>query len=253
MDPLYDLRAEMPQAEFDAVDYFVNEPGRSPAPPPSLTLYLDLDLSQPALADRLAPLLGDVAATAPGLRPAAAGWALTGEPPAGTDAWAGDTLDRVAAVLRTGRVEMFQVSFVDGDRRLDLALDALPDDQTAGLGLSVAASSDVWPPDTAVALLDLVARQRDLRTAAITWDRAGLHQSPWELWYSTPLTQVLPATRDHVRGYYWAILLTAGHLATGSGSFTVEHYWLTDHIGQIALGRGWPSSWSCAAGIRGVS
>lgn len=214
MDPLYDQREEMPQAEFDAVDYFVHEAGRAPAPPPQLALYLDYGLTQPALADAFPRLLADVAATAPGVRPVAAGWALTREPVAGTGTWQEDTLDRVTAALRTGRVEMLQISFADpADRRLTLAVDAVP-----GTGLAVSASSEqLWPITTADALLDLIAKQQGLHTAAVTWDRTGLHSSAWELWHSVLPHEMLRHTQDHVRGYYWAVLLTAGHVTRLGG------------------------------------
>ena len=218
MDPLYDQRAEMPQAEFDAVDYFVHEAGRSPAPAPNLAVYLASGLTQPELAGRIGGLLERVAATAPGVRPATAGWALEREAPAGTGTWAGDTLGRIEAALRTGRVEMMQIGLADGERWLTLAVDAVPGDPAAGLALSAAGhEDDPWPPGTADALLALIAAEPDLRTAAITWDRSGIGRTPWELWYGANVGDVLAATRDHVRGYYWANLLGRSHLARLGG------------------------------------
>ncbi|WP_433381121.1 hypothetical protein ACQPZX_16530 [Actinoplanes sp. CA-142083] len=202
---------EMPQAEFDAVDYFVHERGRAPAPPPQLALYLDYD--HDSLSEVFPQLLDDLAATAPGVRPVAAGWALSRSPSTGTDTWTDDTLDRVMAALRTGRLEMLQISFADSaDRRLSLAVDAVPSDPAAGQGVS-ASSAQLWTAAEAESLLDLIAKQRGLRTAAITWDRTGLHSSAWELWYDVLPHEMVRHTRDHVRGYYWAVLLTAGHLA----------------------------------------
>ncbi|WP_305783820.1 hypothetical protein [Symbioplanes lichenis] len=221
MDPLHDRRQEMPQAEFDAVHYFVHEPGRAPAPPPQPALYLAAALTQPALADRLDALVADVGALAPGCTPVATGWASAGEAPAGSPGGPGA---RAHAALRAGRVEMLQVSLADElGRRIVLSLEALPDDPHACLGLSVTGEDDPWsagPDATAEALLTLVAaRQREwsLTTAAVTLDRAGADRTPWELWYSAPNTVVLPAVADHVRGYYWANLLTEGHVAAYGG------------------------------------
>jgi hypothetical protein len=238
LDPLYDLREEMPQIEFDAVDYFVHEAGRAPAPPPNLALYLDSGLSQPELAEVFPQLLDDVAATAPGVRPVAAGWSLTREPTTGTDTWTAGTLERVTGALRTGRVEMLQVSFADpGDRRLTLALDAVPGDPEAGQGLSASAEK-LWTPETSGALVDLIAKQPGLRTAAVTWDRTGVHSSAWELWYNVMPHEMVRHTRDHVRGYYWATLLTAGHLARLGGEAELRRRAESAGFVVVALGDG---------------
>jgi hypothetical protein len=78
---------------------------------------------------------------------------------------------------------------------------------------------DLWPPDATDAVanhvLDLVvswAGPLDLRTAAVTYDRGGGDRSPYECWYGINGFESSPTTRERTRGYYWANLLTAGHL-----------------------------------------
>ncbi|GAA2564257.1 hypothetical protein GCM10010435_40670 [Winogradskya consettensis] len=213
----------MPQAEFDAVHYFVNEPGRAPAPPEDLAVYLASTLTQPALAEQLDTLVADLRALVPGFDPVATSWASAGEAPAGAE---GGPDDRTRAALRAGQVEMLQVSLADDmGRRLILSLVALPGDPAASLGLSIAGEDNPWPdgPDPmAERLLQLVLRRRhewSLTTAGITYDRSGLDRTAWERWYSAPDTLMLPAATEHVRGYFWANLLTPGHLAAYGGEF----------------------------------
>src|SRR5215813_12141485 len=103
-------RQMMLGSEFDAVNYFVNEPGRPPAPPEKLGIYLACGLAQPGLADRLDTLLGDLQAvldeTVPvPMRPAEIGHAVLGRATGG-GAWHGDkTRQWVAATLAAGQVE----------------------------------------------------------------------------------------------------------------------------------------------------
>lgn len=229
MDPLYDLREEMPQHEFDAVDYFVREPGRAPAPPPTVVAYLDSDLSQPELAERLDRIVADMAevlarTTPLPMRPRIVSWVERDGRGGSRSGWPGASRDDLAAALRADRVDLASVMFTAGDEdehRWSVEVQSHPwpeKEPDAALRLSLS-SLDLWPVEAtdAVAgrLLDLVvswAGPLDLRTAAITYDRAGGHRSPYECWYGINAFDSSPITRECVRGYYWANLLTAGHL-----------------------------------------
>ena len=99
-----------------------------------------------------------------------------------------------------------------------------PDREDAAVQVSLTPSQDVWPveavDDVAERLLELVTGwvgPLALRTACVTYDRAEPGPTPWEKWYNVyPWTSAL-ATRDRVRGYYWANLLTGGHVAHFGG------------------------------------
>jgi hypothetical protein len=93
-------------------------------------------------------------------------------------------------------------------------------------------------PETSEALLDLIAKQPGLRTAAVTWDRTGVHSSAWELWYNVMPHEMVRHTRDHVRGYYWATLLTAGHLARLGGEAELRRRAESAGFVVVALGDG---------------
>jgi hypothetical protein len=231
MDPLYDRRQVMPQAEFDAVHYFVNTAGRAPAPPPRLGLYLDSGLGEPALAVRLGELLDGLLGLSARtvevpMRLAAGAYALVDRPAAGTATWSGDTLGMLVEALLTWRLEMLDVLiYGPGDRRLTLEVRARPGNPRAALGISVTPSANLWPVSATDAMADLLlglvrswSSWLELRTAAVVYDCVGLASTPWELWYGVNETTMLPATREHTRGYYWANLLTAGHLAAYGGT-----------------------------------
>jgi hypothetical protein len=229
-DPWYDQRVELRQREFDGVDFFVHEPGRPPAPRPRLGAYLDAGLTQPELAGELPRLVGDLVGlardTGRELRPGQGGYALAGQPAA--DSWWGpSTMDGFAAALRTGRVELLSVSLdsAGGDEFLYLEIAGLPGRADAALDLSVVPSHDLWPEAgtdrvgdalLAVVLGWLVPLR--LYTAAVTYDRTEPRRSPWDLWHGTDHDRTAPEARDRLRGYYWANLLTAGHLARLGGA-----------------------------------
>ena len=48
--------------------------------------------------------------------------------------------------------------------------------------------------------------------AAITYDRAQTRRTPWPQWDKVHSRDSAPATGDRLRGYFWANLLTRGHL-----------------------------------------
>ena len=109
-----------------------------------------------------------------------------------------------------------------------LSLVALPDRPDAALDLSLTPSPDLWPADaTADALLDLLttwAAPLDLLTAGLTYDQTDPQRSPWDFWYGADHHTTAPLARDHVRGYFWANLLTEGHVGRlgGPGAFRAE-------------------------------
>jgi hypothetical protein len=232
MDPLYDLREELPQHEFDAVDYFVREPGRAPAPPPTVLAHLDSNLSQPDLADRLDRIVADMTevlfrTTPLRMRLRNVSWVNRDGQGGGRSGWPGESREDFAAALRAGRVDLASVMFTAGNEdqhRWYFQVQSHPwpeKEPDAALRLTLS-SMDLWPADAtdavAAELLDLVvswAGPFDLRTAAITYDRGGggvVGQSPYECWYGINTFESTPITRERVRGYYWANLLTAGHL-----------------------------------------
>jgi len=226
-------RQRMLGNEFDAVDYFVNEPGRPPAPPEKLGLYLASGLTQAGLADRLDTLLGGLQAvldeTVPApMRPAEIGHAVLGRATGG-GAWRGDrTRQWIAATLRAGEVESLGITYRAGrdpaDRFWHLELQALPDDPAAVLLVSVTPSDHLWPPGDLDAVADRLVRLAEswvapleLRSAAVTLDRVAVGASPWEQWYAMRVNEMAPIGHDHLRGYYWWNLLTAGQLAKLGG------------------------------------
>jgi hypothetical protein len=227
-DPWADRRVVMREEEFDAVDYFVHEPGRTPPPPPTLGVYLDSALSQPQFAERLGAVVADLSAVLaetvePPMYPSETACAVRGRAVSGRP-WRGDsTLRWLADALRTGEVESFDLSFHGPDDPQDrswyLECACLPDRSDAAIQMSLTPSDNLWPAgDTdAVAerLLDLVTAWStglELLTGCVTLDRVQPGYTPWELWYGAGVELMAPLTRDHVRGYYWANLLTSGHL-----------------------------------------
>src|SRR5262249_41367170 len=115
-DPLAERRQTMRAEEFDAVDYYVNEPGRTPPPPPVLGVYVDSALSQPEFADRLPAILADMAAvlaeTVPvSMRGDESSYAVLGRAPRSRTWRARFDIDWLADALRTGEMESFDHSF----------------------------------------------------------------------------------------------------------------------------------------------
>jgi len=220
-------------SEFDAVDYFVNEPGRPPPPPEKLGVYLSSGLTQAGLADRLDTLLVGLQAvldeTVPvPMRPAEIGHAVLGRATGG-GAWHGDkTRQWVAATLRAGRMESLSITYWarrdPADRFWHLELGALPEDPEAAVLVSVTPSDNLWPTgDTdavagrLVRLVESWAAPLALRSAAVTLDRVAVGTSPWEQWYGMRVNEMAPAAHDHLRGYYWWNLLSAGQVAKLGG------------------------------------
>ncbi|MGC5022971.1 hypothetical protein [Micromonospora sp. DT47] len=84
--------------------------------------------------------------------------------------------------------------------------------------------ANMWPADASdqaadevLALLRSWVQPLRLLTAAVTHDRGGSNVSPCEKWYATGRHVTTTLTGERVRGYYWANLLTAGHLARLGG------------------------------------
>lgn len=223
-DPWYDQRVEMPTHEFDAVDFFVHERRRSPAPPPLLAVYLDSDLTAAAFGDRLGAVVEDmtrtVSATTPlTMRPRLISYAAGGG--SVTNPWNQESLDAVRAVLREQPIRLFGVSIEDpaGEEFWWLNYETAPEHPEAAVQLSLTPTHDLWPADAvgdiAERLLDLVrswVRPLALRCAAVTYDQVRPGHTPWEVWYNVHPWDSAPATRDRLRGYFWANLLTGGHL-----------------------------------------
>jgi hypothetical protein len=224
-DPLADQREVMPSDEFDAVDYFVHEPGRSAPPPPRLAMYLASGLTQAALADRLAGLVEDavtlLAATVPTpMAPASLGYALVGEQ-AVEQWWDESVLEDLRAGLRAGQVELFGISIdiPNHEEFWDLGCRCLPDDPQAPQLLSLLPGPDMWPANTEddvaerlLGLLESWTPLLDLRTGCVTLDRATGASTALERWLSIEPFKAAPLTREYVRGYCWANLLTGPHV-----------------------------------------
>jgi len=231
MDPLYDLRTEMLIHEFDGVDFFTNEPGRGAVPPPTLLAYFDSDLRQPQLADSLDLIVNGMAATLSRTTSLAmtpqATWILRGQYTAQAELWTPETREAAAAYLRADKMEVLNLQFAAGDNDehrwvCDAQLGMTPEpDKAVSMALS---AMDLWPAEAvdnaAEEVLRLIrgwARPLRLRTAAVTYDRGNTGSAPWENWYSTGPHITAALTAERVRGYYWANLLTAGHLARLGG------------------------------------
>jgi hypothetical protein len=229
-----DPRDEMPVYEFDAVDFFLNQPGRSAPRPPILLAYLDSGLAPQSLADRLEGMLAALTrvladTVAVPMRPSEAEWFVVGQGERGRP-WDSATAPALADALRTGRLLWFGVRFLAADFLTEdeprtwylngwCVPDHHPEHHTAAVQLSLVPSRALWPAErvdiVAQRLLGLIEEwtpELDLRTACVTRDRAGAHQSPYDLWYGLDHMDTSPLTRERVRGYYWANLLTAGHL-----------------------------------------
>jgi hypothetical protein len=80
-------------------------------------------------------------------------------------------------------------------------------------------SLDLWPARqtdvAAEAVLRLLAGWREplrLFTGGVTVDRGTTLTSPWDAWYGIGNHVHGPLVATHVRGYYWATILTGGHL-----------------------------------------
>lgn len=231
-DPLYDQRAEMPTDEFDGVHYFVHEAGRSPAPPPQVLAYFDAGITPARLADHFAELVDDMVdllerTTTIPMRPGSLGWAA-GE--AAERWWSDAALAELRGALRGGETTLVTAT-VDGPDQAEfwhLNCWCVPGDEpgdgAAALSMSLTPSPDLWPPDAADAVAEQVLSlveswvpRLDVRTGAVTYDRGQPGRSPWDMWYGLHHHQTAPWTRDHVRGYFWANLLTGPHVARLGG------------------------------------
>jgi hypothetical protein len=227
-DPFEGRRQVMLESEFDAVDYFVNEPDRPPPPPLKLGVYLASALSQPGLAERLPGMLTDMQrlldeTTPVRMRPDEISHAVAGRP-VGARAYRGPaTLRPLTDALRTGEVEGLGVSFGPPtgaeDRFWHLNIQALPEQPDAAIDMSLVSSDNLWAADRTdeiadrlLRLLESWAEPLDLLTGAVTYDRVQVGCSPYESWYTINVPEWAPVADTCVRGYYWANLLTAGHL-----------------------------------------
>jgi hypothetical protein len=219
--------------EFDAVDYFVHEPGRLPIPPEKLGIYLASRLTQSGLADHVDDILAGMQAvldeTVPvTMRPHEFAHAVVGRR-TGSGAWRGEkTRQFFVDVLRAGEMEGMDISFWARrdleDRFWNLEIQMLPDQPETALQISVTPSDNLWPAESTdmvaqrlVGLVEAWTGPLDLLTGAITLDRVAVGYSPWEQWYGINVNQVAPSAYDCLRGYYWWNLLTAGHLAKLGG------------------------------------
>jgi hypothetical protein len=203
----------------------VSDVVQRPGPPPTLGLYLDSGLGQPATADVLPRVVEDVQAllqrTAdPVPRPESLGFAVNRGPIGGARYRKG--IDDLRAKLRAGSLEEWQITFKAGrtDSVAGLDWQAIPDDPAASLQMSLIVFPPVWPPDRVDAVAeDLVtlvkawASPLALVWGAVTYDRLLPKPSPYERWYGLGHRHTAPRSRDYLRGYYWANLLTGGHLA----------------------------------------
>jgi hypothetical protein len=228
-DPLYDQRAEMPSHEFDGVDYFVNEPRRSPPPRPAVLAYFDSLLSRPEFADRIDEVTAGMAAvladtTALPVAPRQAAWSIAGT---GEQLdWSPSTRDALIAALRYGKPDVFTLHFgtAHDEQRWHLEIWSDPFRPDAALTLSLSPVGELWEPDQTDAAAERVAallrswqEPLALSTGGVTYDRTGPHLSPWDAWYTMDHRSSATLTRERVRGYYWWNLLTAGHLARLGG------------------------------------
>jgi hypothetical protein len=236
VDPWADQRVEMPAREFDGVDAFVAShaaAGQAP-PPPALGAYLDAALPQPEFAEALPALVADLSgfltATVPEpVRANEATRSVIDEYPRSRK-WRGPaTLRWLVEGMATGRADGMSLSF-DGprgepDRYWFLDVYCRPGRTDRPLSIHLVASPNLWPADrvdtVSEELLRLIegwAGPLRLLTAAVTFDRVEPAATPYELWTGrTPQNTELETDRK-VRGYYWANLLTAGHLeAYGDG------------------------------------
>jgi hypothetical protein len=231
MDPLTAQPAEMPCHEFDGVDYTCNQPGE--APPQAVQAYFDSGLRPAQLADRLDDLVSGMAATLAAVAPRPMSprgqWMRRGQQKAHGAPWTPQTRDTIAADLRADHLDVFHLIFIgDQDPRRQWLLDAWTHPQPADAPDAAITMSlygtDMWPADESdqaadevLALLRGWVRPLRLRTAAVTHDRGGSNLSPWEKWYATGRHVTATQTHERVRGYYWANLLTTGHLARLGG------------------------------------
>ncbi|MBC3841491.1 hypothetical protein GXW82_17965 [Streptacidiphilus sp. 4-A2] len=254
-DPWYDQREEIRAVEFDAVDYFVHQPGRPPAPRPRLGVYLDSGLSQPGLAEALPGLLDDLAAPAADHRAADA--ARTGRVRAARAGPGGPTVgrdDAAEAGRGAGHGGGHRAHRLGGQRGRRGVLPSVAGRAAAAAGRRRRAVAD--PQSRPVAGR---GHRRGRRAAAGAGDRLGrtagaAHRRahlrpggspplPWDAWYNADHRTTAPLTRDHVRGYFWANLLTEGQLARLGGRAALreraaEHGLLVAESGAAVVLRG---------------
>lgn len=223
-------RPTMPESEFDAVDYFVIEPGRAPGPPPTLGIYLDSALDQPAMAAQVERIVADVhellGRTAdPVPKPQSLAFART-RGRFGGGRWGPKAVADLLETLRAGAADQATITFTAGRTESVAGLDwhAVPADPAAALQLSLIVSPPVWPParvdavaEELVTLVTSWAEPLDLLAGGVTYDRLLPTPSPYERWYGLSHRDTAPRGRDYLRGYYWANLLTAGHVARLGG------------------------------------
>jgi len=192
---------------------------------PTLGFYVDSALDQPGMADVLPRVVADVQGllrrTAdPVPEPQSVAFAVS-RGRFGGGAYKKGFGDLLAA-LRAEPLEQWRVTFVAGRTDSVAGLDwhAVPGDPAAAIQMSLVVFPPVWPADRvdAVAedLVDLVtswASPLALLSAAVTYDRLLPTPAPYERWYGLNHRRTAPRSRDYLRGYYWANLLTGGHLA----------------------------------------
>lgn len=259
VDPLYDQRTELPVHEFDAVHFYCNEPRRSPAPPPGVAAYFDSGLSRAELADRIDRIVVDMTEAVGRFTPLPmrlrfVQWQLVGPGFSRLDGSPQSLAELVAALRTTPPVHSTHLSF--------LAEDDPPQEYSSwGLGcyfpwprtapdtsttMWLVGSPDLWPDAdsadrAAQQILNLLVSwcgPLALRTAGVTYDRSGPERSPWERWYGLTSNDTAPVTRNRVRGYYWANLLTAGHLDRFGGpdrlrKLAAEHGFLAEPVPSV--------------------
>lgn len=191
----------------------------------TLGLYVDSALDQPGMAEVLPQVVTDVQellqrTADPVPKPQSVAFAVS-RGRFGGGPYKKGIVDLLAA-LRAEPLEQWRVTFVAGRTDSVAGLDwhAVPGDPAAAIQMSLVVFPPVWPPDRVDAVAeDLVTLVKSwasplaLRSGAVTYDRLLPTPSPYERWYGLDHRRTAPQSRDYLRGYYWANLLTGGHLS----------------------------------------
>jgi hypothetical protein len=193
---------------------------------PTLGLYLDSALDQPATADAIDGMIADVQAlldrTAdPAPRPQSVAYAVSRGRIAG-GRYGPKSLGDLLTALREGSLDQWSVTFTAGrtDSVAALSWHAVPADPAAAVQIALTVSPPVWTPEQVdavapelVALMAGWAGPLDLLYGAVTYDRVLPTPTPYERWFGLTHRATASQSRSYLRGYYWANLLTAGHLS----------------------------------------
>jgi len=217
-DPLHDQRQLMPSHEFDGTDYFTST--MPPAPAPLVLAYFDSWASPQSLVAQL-PAVAEGMVTAGGRSLVPVSLAYDGvERGAALEPFGPAAISELAEVVATPGFHHFGLSVETPDNEDFWFLDAWLQPGDAAVSLSLSPSPDLWPTaeidQVADRVLDLVLswiKPLALSTGGITYDRSGAARSAWDMWYGVDYRTTAPLTKDRVRGYFWANILTSGQLA----------------------------------------